>query len=208
MIVRSVLWLLAGLWLFSAVPASANTAEAEALVKRVTEEVLSILREDKQIRDGDRKRAAELIENRIAPHFDFERMTALAVGRAWRQAEPAQREALIREFRELLVRTYSNALTNYRDQTVAFRPARPGNDADEAIVRSVVEQPGVAPVPIEYRLARQDGEWKVYDVAVNNVSLVTSYRGSFATELSSGGIEGLLEALQEKNRSVARKGAS
>jgi phospholipid transport system substrate-binding protein len=202
---RLIGWLSACFFLLAGTPASAQTDARQAdsptaLVQGVTDEVLSILREDKALQGGDRKRAIELIETRIAPHFDFSRMTSLAVGRAWQQADDAQREALTKEFRTLLVRTYSNALTSYKDQTVTFKPARGGGNDDEASVHSQINQPGAAPVPLDYRLWRRDGEWKVYDVVVNNVSLVTSYRGSFASELDSGGIEGLLKALQSKNR--------
>ena len=205
MILKFISWLGACCLLLTSVPAAAQTAapqaqSPQALVQGVTDEVLSILREDKAIRSGDRKRAMDLIETRIAPHFDFERMTGLAVGRAWQQADAAQREALVREFRILLVRTYANALTGYKDQEVKVKPGRSGAGGDEATVQSEINQPGAAPVPIDYRLARQEREWKVYDVVINNVSLVTTYRGSFATEVSSGGIEGLLKALQSKNR--------
>lgn len=183
-------------------PASAQQATADALVKNVTEEVLSILRENPEVR-GNRQRAIDLIEERIAPHFDFQRMTALAVGRSWRQIEPDKRTALADEFRTLLIRTYSNALAAYKDQTVSFKPSRPTGKPDEAVVHTAVEQPGATAVPIDYRLHRtQGGEWKVYDVVVNNVSLVTTYRGSFATEMSSGGVDGLLESLQARNRSL------
>jgi phospholipid transport system substrate-binding protein len=203
MMLKIIRWVGACCLLLASVPAahtaSPQAESPEALVQGVTEEVLSILREDKEIRSGDRKRAMDLIETRIAPHFDFERMTGLAVGRAWQQADGAQREALVREFRMLLVRTYANALTGYKDQDVKFK-GRSGGGGDEATVQSEISKPGAPPVPLDYRLRRQEGGWKVYDVVINNVSLVTSYRGSFATEVSSGGIEGLLKALQSKNR--------
>lgn len=182
-------------------PGMAQEQTAEALVRQVTDEVLTTLRADKAVQ-GNRQRAIELIQTRIAPHFDFERMTALAVGRTWRQIEPAKRQALADEFRTLLIRTYSNALAAYKDQTVTFKPTRPTGEPDEAVVHSQVEQPGAPPVPIDYRLHRKGAEWKVYDVIVNNVSLVTTYRGSFATELNTGGVEGLLESLRARNRSL------
>jgi len=172
----------------------------DALVKGVTEDVLSILRADKSIQSGDSRRAAELIETKIAPHFDFQRMTALAVGRSWTQANDGQRKQLADEFRKLLVRTYANALTEYRDQTVSFKPMRPGADANEVLVQSQINKPGAQPVGLDYRLTKAGGDWKVIDVVVANVSLVTNYRSSFATEVSNGGIDGLVKALQEKNR--------
>jgi len=192
--------LFSALLLFATIPAAAEERAPDALVKGVTEEVLSILREDEQIKSGDTKRAAEVIETRIAPHFDFPRITALAVGRPWAQADPAQREALTNEFRTLLIRTYANSLTRYRDQTVTFKPVRKGGDPNEVMVNSQINQPGGQPVALDYRLARSPDGWKVIDVAVANVSLVTNYRSSFATEVSNGGIDGLLKALQAKNR--------
>lgn len=178
--------------------ASAQATEPEALVKDVTEEVLTILRQDKELQAGNRQRAMGLIESKIAPHFDFPRMTGLAVGRGWREAQPAQRETLATEFRTLLVRTYANALTAYKDQTVSFKPTR--NTGDEVTVRSQINKAGAPPVALDYQLARSGNGWKVFDVAIDNVSLVTNYRGSFQAEMGKGGIEGLTRALQEQNR--------
>nr|WP_173361275.1 ABC transporter substrate-binding protein [Aromatoleum aromaticum] len=192
--------LLAVVLLLASLLVAAQSKAPDALVKDVTEEVLKILSEDKQIRSGDSTRAAELIETRIAPHFDFPRMTALAVGRHWTQANEEQRSRLAEEFRTLLVRTYANALTEYRDETVTFKPMRQGPDAKEVVVQSQINKPGGQPIDLDYRLVDKGGEWKVIDVTVAGVSLVTNYRSSFNNEISSGGIEGLLKALQEKNR--------
>lgn len=199
MIYRCLTWLLPIFFLVSAI--ARTDANAEALVKNVTEEVLSILREDKGIQSGNRQRAVTLIENKVAPHFDFARMTSLAVGRAWREANAEQRKALTEEFRTLLVRTYANSLTAYRDQTVTFKGgSQPGEDG-EVTVRSQINQPGNRPIGLDYSLARSaGGGWKVFDVTIASVSLVTNYRGSFATEVDKGGVAGLLRALQEKNR--------
>lgn len=176
-----------------------------ALVQSVTKDVMSILREDKAIQQGDQARARELIETKIAPHFDFERMTSLAVGRAWRTATPEQRTQLTDEFRTLLVNTYANSLAAYKDQTVSFRPAGDPGEQTEVTIRSQINTPGKQPISLNYALAKSAaGEWKVFDVVVADVSLVTSYRSSFASETSSGGIEGLIKALQAKNR--AREG--
>lgn len=178
--------------------ATAETEAPAALVRNVTEEVLGILRQDKEIR-GDPQRVMTLIEEKVAPHFDFARMTGLAVGRGWRQADEAQRQALTAEFRTLLIRTYANTLTAYRDQTVSFKPAK-APAGDEVTVRSQINQPGGQPIPLDYSLARSPNGWKVFDVIVANVSLVTNYRNSFASEVDKGGIAGLLKTLQEKNR--------
>ena len=199
MIYKYLIWLLFVFFLPPALAAEAEASAPDALVKNVTEEVLSILRKDKDIQSGDRQRAISLIETKVAPHFDFARMTSLAVGRSWQQADAEQRKALIEEFRSLLVRTYANSLTAYRDQTVSFKPSKPGN-GDEVLVRSQINKPGAQPIPLDYSLAKSEAGWKVFDVAISNISLVTNYRGSFATEVQKGGIAGLLKALQEKNR--------
>jgi phospholipid transport system substrate-binding protein len=174
----------------------------DALVKNVTQEVLTIIREDKDLQSGNTKRAVELVEAKVLPHFNFKRMTALAVGRDWRQASPAQQQALTDEFKTLLVRTYSNALTAYKNQTVDFRPFRMQPNETDVTVRTQVSQPGAKPVGMDYSLEKSEASWKVYDVVVGGVSLVTNYRDSFATEVRNGGIDGLIKSLQEKNRSL------
>lgn len=176
----------------------AQDSEPEALVRNVTEDVLSVLRQDKALQGGDRQRAMKLIEDKIAPHFDFQRMSGLAVGKGWREADETQKQAVAKEFRSLLIRTYANALTAYRDQTVEFKPGTGGGD--DATVRSQINKAGARPIGLDYQLAREGGEWKVYDIAIDNVSLVTTYRSSFQAELSKGGIAGLTKALQDQNR--------
>lgn len=181
-------------------PARADGGAAIDMVKGVTEEVLTIIRNDKEIQAGDRDRAIVVIEAKVAPHFDFTRMTRLAVGTAWQQADPQQREALVREFRTLLVRTYANTMTSYRDQRVAFKPTPAPDASDEITVRSHILRPGGQPVPVDYSLNQSAGTWKVFDVAVANISLVNNFRGSFASEVERGGIDGLIQTLREKNR--------
>ena len=196
---RHLGWLLPVLFLAPGI-ALAETAPPEALVKNVTEEVLSILRQDKEIQSGNRQRAVTLIESKVAPHFDFARMTSLAVGKAWQQADAGQRQALTSEFRILLVRTYAAALTAYREQTVSFKPVDRATGNDEVTVRSQINKPGSQPIPLDYSLGRSDDGWKVFDVSVANVSLVTNYRSSFVNAMEQGGLDGLLKTLQEKNR--------
>ncbi|QDF95722.1 hypothetical protein CJ010_03715 [Azoarcus sp. DD4] len=186
--------------LFAPAALAAPGIAADVLVKGVTDEVLAILRQDKALQSGDRHKAVRLIDEKIAPHFDFHRMTSLAVGPTWRQTSFEQREALAREFRTLLVRTYANALTAYRDQTVSFKPTTGPREAGDVTVRSQINQPGATPIALDYRLSRNGDSWKVFDVAVDNVSLVTSYRGNFAAELGKGGPDGLIAALREQNR--------
>lgn len=195
--------LLAGASLLLPAAAPAQETAPDVLVKNVTNEVLEIIRKDKDIRSGSTKRAVELVEQKVLPHFNFAHMTALAVGRDWRQATPEQQKALIDEFRTLLVRTYSNSLTAYKDQTVDFRPFKMNPGDADVVVKTQVNQPGGKPITIDYSLEKTPQGWKVYDVVVGGVSLVTNYRDSFAQEVRANGIDGLIKALQAKNRSLA-----
>lgn len=191
--------LIAAACLFLGPVADAQDTTPDVLVKNVTSEVLTILRQDKDIQSGSQKRAVELVETKVLPHFNFSRMTALAVGRDWRQASPDQQKALTDEFRTLLVRTYSNALTAYKNQTVSYKPFRMQPADTDVTVRTQVIQPGSEPVSIDYSLEKGANGWKVYDVVVGGVSLVTNYRDSFAAEVRKNGIDGLIKSLQTKN---------
>lgn len=179
----------------------------DALVKRVTEEVLEIVRKDKDIQNGSTQKAVELVDQKVLPHFDFRHMTALAVGKDWKKASPAQQQQLTAEFKTLLVRTYSNALTSYKNQKIVYKPFRMNAGDSEALVRTEVIQPGSKPVPIDYNLEKADAGWKVFDVVVAGISLVTNYRDQFAQEVRSGGIDGLIAAIAGKNKSLAGGGA-
>lgn len=174
----------------------------DALVRDVTNDVLTIVRQDKAIQAGDTGRVLGLVEERVLPHFNFRRMTMLAVGRDWRNATPEQQGKLIEAFRTLLVRTYSNALTQYRDQTIDFKPTRMAAADTTVQVRTEVRQPGAQSIGIDYTLEKTDMGWKVFDVVVAGVSLVTNYRGSFGDEIRKGGVNGLIESLEAKNRSL------
>ena len=171
----------------------------DALVKRVAEDVLTSIRADKDLQSGNAAKVKQLIEAKLAPHFDFARMTALAMGRNWRAATPEQQKQLTEQFKTLLVRTYSGALTNYRDNTMNYKPLR-ANAADaEVIVRTEVARPGQAPVPIDYSMAKTPEGWKAYDVVVAGVSLVTNYRDEFNDVTKSSGVDGLIKTLADKN---------
>ena len=179
---------------------AANAQEApDALVKRVTQEVVGIIKSDPKVQAGDQARIREVIETKLLPNFDFERMTALAMGRNWRTATPEQQKQLVEQFRTLLVRTYSGALNQYRDQTFDFKPLRADPSSSDVIVKTEVVRSGQAPVQIDYGMERKDGTWKAYDVIVGGVSLVTNYRDEFASQIQSGGIDGLIKALTTKN---------
>ena len=199
-------------WLFALMSAmflSAGAMAAEQpdeLVKTVTDEVLTIVRNDKDIQNGNARKAVALVEAKVLPHFNFMRMTQLAVGREWRNISPAQQKTLSEEFKTLLVRTYSKALTEYRNQAIEYRPfaLKPGET--EAKVRTLVKQPSSAkPIELDYSLEQNGGAWKVYDIEVAGVSLVTNYRDSFASEIRNNGVDGLIKVLQTKNNSGADK---
>jgi phospholipid transport system substrate-binding protein len=190
---------IAGL-LLALVAAGAMAQEApDALVKRVSQEVLTIIKSDPKVQAGDQARIREVVETKLLPYFDFERITALAMGRNWRQATPEQQKQLVEQFRQLLVRTYSGALTQYRDQTMDYKPLRADPNATDVTVRTEVVRQGQAPVPIDYSMAKGSG-WKVYDVIVGGVSLVTNYRDEFNEQIKSGGVDGLIKTLQAKNQ--------
>jgi phospholipid transport system substrate-binding protein len=190
--------MLAGLLVM--VGAGAQEIAPDALVRGVANDVLEIVRKDKDIQSGNTRKAVDLAEAKVLPHFNFPHMTALAVGKDWRQANPTQQKILIDEFRTLLVRTYSKALTEYRNQSIDFKPLKMQAADTEVTVRSLVNQPGNKPVQIDYNLEKTDRGWKVYDISVAGISLVTNYRGSFAQEVTAGGIDGLIAALRTKNR--------
>lgn len=180
---------------------AAQTAP-DVLVKSVTTEVLDIVRKDKDIRDGNTKKTIELVDAKVVPHFNFERMTRLALGREARQATPEQIRVLTGEFRSLLVRTYSKALTEYRDQEVAYKPFKMAATDTDVKVRTEIKQTGGKPIALDYYLEMNSSGWKVYDIEVAGVSLVTNYRSSFASEIQQGGIDGLARSLQAKNKSA------
>jgi phospholipid transport system substrate-binding protein len=191
-------------FLFALVPALAAAQEApDALVKRTTDEVLSIIRADKDIQSGNMRKVVELAEEKVLPHFDFERMTRLAVGRNWSQATPEQKAALIKEFRTLLVRTYSSSLAQYRDQAIEVKPSKVGPQDKDAVVKTAVIQKGGPQIPIDYSMEKAESGWKVFDVTIDGASLVTTYRGTFNDQIARGGIDGLVKLLQDRNRSGA-----
>lgn len=178
----------------------------DALARSVTDEVLTILRADKDIHSGNQKKVIDLIENKVLPHFNFVRMTQLAVGKNWRQASPEQQKMLVEQFRVLLVRTYAAAFTAYRNQTIDYKPLRMQPGDQEVVVKSQISQSGGQPVvTVDYSMAKTDSGWKVYDVAIEGVSLVQNYRSTFASEVQKGGIEGLIKSLGEKNRQLAQQ---
>lgn len=180
---------------------AAQDLAPDALVRKSIDEVIALIKADKDLQGGDQRKLLELVEGKVLPHFDFPRMTRLAVGRNWAQATDAQKEALTREFRTLLVRTYSTSLSQFRNQTIDVKAARIAAGDKDTVVRTVVNQPGGQPIPIDYGMERTDRGWKVYDVVVDGVSLVTTYRGSFGDQIRKTGIDGLVKTLADRNRS-------
>jgi phospholipid transport system substrate-binding protein len=186
--------------------ALAQDVAPDALAKRVTDEVIAVLRADKDIQSGNTKKVLDLVEAKILPHFNFARMTRLAVGAPWRQASAAQQQSLTTEFRTLLVNTYTTAFTQYRDQVIEYRPLKMAAADTEVVVRSLIKQKtGADPIDINYSMEKTDGGWKVYDVVIAGVSLVQNYRSSFASEIQKSGVDGLISTLVAKNRKLAHQ---
>ena len=200
----AVLRLAMTLLAFAALPAFAQEAP-DALVKRVSQDALSVIKTDPRVQTGDQAHIRDLIEAKIAPHFDMDRMTALAAGRAYRQATPEQKKRLADEFKSLLIRTYSNALNQYRDQTLEYEPLRADANATEVTVRTKVIRAGQTPVSIDYSMEKTPAGWKAYDVIVGGVSLVTNYRDEFTQQVRAGGIDGLIASLAAKNAGAPAK---
>jgi len=178
----------------------------DVLIRAVTEEVIAIIKDNQASLSSaeGQKMVAKLIEDKVAPHFDFTAMTKLAVGRYWRDATEDERRMLTEEFRRLLVRTYAQVLLSFRDSTVVFKPLRMAPDATDVIVRLELKQGGVSPIAITLAMEKSAMGWKIYDVTVDLVSLVTTYRGSFASKIRESGIEGLIRELSEKNHQLGR----
>jgi phospholipid transport system substrate-binding protein len=175
----------------------------DVLVDNTAQEVLAIVRQDKDIRAGSKTKLLEVVEAKILPHFDFTRMTRLAMGKNWSKAAPEQQQQLVKEFRTLLVRTYCNAYTTYRDHTITVEPLKNKTDDSYVTVRTqVLRGQGQQPVPIDYSMAKTADGWKAYDVTVAGVSLVTNYRSTFNSQVREGGVEKLLQTLTEKNRAL------
>ena len=179
----------------------------DALVRDLSNEVLDIIRNDKALQSGDPAKLNQLIDQKILPYVDFEKMTRLAVGRGWRQASAEQRAVLTREFRALLVRTYSGAVSQVRDHQVQLKPFRVANGETDVVVRTNAVPSRGDPIQLDYRLEKSDAGWKIYDVNVFGVWLVENYRNSFASEVNQNGIDGLIKSLTERNRALDGKKA-
>lgn len=194
-----------------ALPAKAQAPDLapDALAKKVTDEVIAVLRADKDIQAGNAKKVLDLVEAKVLPNFDFARMTRLAVGAPWRQASAAQQQSLTNEFRTLLVHTYTSAFTQYRDQVIEYRPLKLQASDTEVVVRSLIKQKtGADPIDINYSMEKTDSGWKVFDVVIAGVSLVQNYRSSFTSEIQKSGVDGLIATLAAKNKTLAQQPAA
>jgi phospholipid transport system substrate-binding protein len=190
----------------AAVAMPANAQEApDAMVKRVSQDVIATIKGDPLIQAGNEARIREVIEVKLVPNFDFPRMTALAMGKNWRAATPEQQKRLADEFKTLLVRTYSGALAKYRDETIDYKPLRMNPSDIDATVRTLVMKSGGQPVQIDYTLTKSADGWKVFDVVIGGVSLVTNYRDEFNEQIKNGGVDGLIKTLADRNKGIAAK---
>lgn len=188
-----------------AVAAPASTEAPDALVKRISNDVINTAKADKDIQSGNINKVTALVDAKILPYVDFQRMTALAAGRYWRDATPAQKAALTTEFRQLLIHTYSGALSQVKDETIEFKPLRADPADNEVEVKSLVNVQRGEPIQLNYRLARGPSGWKIFDINVLGAWLVETYRGTFSTEISKGGIDGLIKKLADRNKELANK---
>ena len=182
-----------------AMPLSAQETAPDELVKRVTNDVLESIKSDKQLAAGDKRKALQLAEQKVIPHIDFAEAARLATGKAWQGASPEQQQKIVSEFRAMLVRIYANAIDTYRGQTMKVLPLRMPPNATEVTVRNQYNKPGQPPVPVEYAMKKTPEGWKIYDITVEGVSLVLTYRAEFEQVTKTSGVDGLIKRLQEKN---------
>ncbi len=190
------------LLLFLSTLAQAQIVAPDVLAKSVTDEVLAVIRADKDIQSGNQKKVLELVEAKVLPHFSFPRMTQLAMGRNWRDATAEQQKKMVGEFRTLLVRTYTTAFTQYKNQTVEYKPLRAAAGDTEVVVQSLIKQNSGPPVAVDYSMEKTDAGWKVYNMKIEGISLVENYRNTFNSEIQKHGVDGLIASLANKNRSA------
>lgn len=194
--------------LFVGLAAVAQEVSPDQLVRNITQEVITVVRQDKDIQSGNSHKISELVDSKVLPHFNFQRMTQLAVAVNWRKATLEQQKALTQEFRALLVRTYSSALSSYRDQVIDVKPLRARAEDTEVTVRSEVKQRGAQAVTIDYDMEKTAAGWKVFDVKVGGVSLITTYKEEFSNQVRDSGLDGLIKTLAGKNRQAESRSRS
>ena len=191
-----------------ALSAAAQELTPDQLVQKITDDVLAAIKSDKDLAAGDKQKALKVAEEKVLPYIDFEQSTRLAVGRAWSQATPEQKKRLVAEFRAMLVRTYSNAVQAYQGQTLKVLPARGKQDPEDTTVRTQYVRAGGQPLPIEFHMRQTEKTWKVYDIVVEGVSLVMTYRSEFDAVVKQEGIDGLIKRLAQKNTPASVGGSA
>lgn len=191
------------LFIASMVPVSFAETAPDALVKQTADEVLSIIKNDKEIQAGNQKKLFALAEEKILPNFDFDRVCKMVLGKNWRAASEEQQSSFKKEFRSLLLRTYASALSKYRDQIIEYKPFRAEPDANNVSVKTQIIQQGGQPISVDYSLVKTESSWKVYDIVIESVSLVTNYRSQFSNEIRQNGLDSLIKKLAEKNKAVS-----
>ena len=199
---KSVFGIFAGLLCAMSI-ARAEVIAPDALIKTTVQEVIAVINADKDIQAGDQQKTLALVDEKVLPHFDFERMTQLAVGKYWRTAAPEQKQALTREFRNMLVRTYTKVFSVYRNQVIEVKPLKMAGDADEVTIQTIISKPGASVIPVNYEMRKKDDGWKVFDIYIEGVSMVMSYRGTFGSQIQESGIDGLIRTLSDKNAASA-----
>ena len=183
--------------------ARAEVIAPDALIRNTVDQVIAIIKQDKDIQAGDQKKINALVDAKVLPHFDFQRMTQLAVGKYWRSATPEQKQELVTEFRNMLVRTYTKVFTVYRDQPVEVKPFKMAADDTEVTVKTAINKPGSQPILVDYEMKIAADGWKVFDISIEGVSMVMSYRGTFTSQIQQSGIDGLIKTLSDKNTNSA-----
>ena len=200
---KYIISLFLGLMMFACSAFAQAPVPADVFVKSVADDVLAIVKKDKDIQNGDQEKIFALAEDKIVPNFNFDQVCRLVLGKNYSKASKDQQEAFEREFRSLLIRTYASALSKYRNQTIEYKPLKDAADEKQVTVKTQIMQPGGQPLAVDYSLEQVSDVWKVYDITIEGVSLVTNYRSQFSNEVRQGGMDGLIQKLADKNKSNA-----
>lgn len=196
-------WMACALWLVAGTAVAGMTPDQ--LVKKTADDVIEVIKADKDIQAGNQQKIFALAEEKILPNFDFERVSRLVLGKNWSKATPEQKTTFQAEFKTLLLRTYATALSKYKNQTIEYKPFRMEAGAETASVKTAIQQPGGDPIAVDYTLGKKGDDWKVYDIVIEGVSLVTNYRSQFAQEIRQNGLDSLNTKLAEKNKAATGK---
>lgn len=196
-------WMAVAMWLLSGVAMAGMTPDQ--LVKKTADDVIEVIKNDKDIQAGNQQKIFALAEEKILPNFDFEKVSRLVLGKNWTNATPEQKAAFQAEFKTLLLRTYATALSKYKNQTIEYKPFRMEAGAESATVKTAIQQPGGDPISVDYSLGKKADDWKVFDIVIEGVSLVTNYRSQFAQEIRQNGLDSLTKKLADKNKAATGK---